>query len=292
MSTPQHPMNAPFLMGMMRLHEHKAFHDPNQLADWIQARLEQGLCWFDHADIYGDTNGEALFGNALRRRPSLARHVRIVTKAGIVPEEWDHSPFRVKHYNTSATYITRAIEAALERLGVEHIDQFLIHRPDPLMDTEATGGALDAAIAAGKIGAAGVSNFQPEQWRRLQGPMTNRLASHQLQLSLTHTDPLFDGSYDALLADHLRPMAWSPLGAGAVLGGFTGGLLKRVAHQRRTSPAQLALTWLRALPGCPLPVIGTLRPERIEELLGSDEQPMARADWFALLEQARGGRVA
>ncbi|SEO66483.1 aldo/keto reductase [Aquisalimonas asiatica] len=284
--------DTPFLLGMMRLHERPELHRPERLADWIQARLEQGLCWFDHADIYGDGAGERLFGQALRHRPALARQVRIVTKTGIVPEGRDSSPFGVKHYDTSATHVTRAIDAALDRLGVAHVDHFLIHRPDPLLDAEATGRALDDAITAGKIGAAGVSNFGPEQWRRLQGAMRNRLAGHQLQLSLARTSPLFHGDYDALLADGLQPMAWSPLGGGAALQGHTGAMLERLAGEWNSTAAAIALDWVRTLPGRPLPVIGTLRPERIDELLGSTGQPMTRATWFALLEQARGEPVA
>ena len=281
----------PFLLGMMRLHEHADLARPEPLGDWIQARLNDGLPWFDHADIYGNGAGETLFGDALRRRPYLARQVRIVTKAGIVPPQRDTQAPGVKHYNTAPGYLAAAIDSALERLGVEHIDHFLIHRPDPLMNAEATGRALDDAIAVGKIGSAGVSNFGPEQWRRLQGGMTNRLDCHQLQLSLSHTAPLFDGDYDALLADGLRPMAWSPLSGGTALEGSQGANLRHLARERGTSPAGLALAWLRTLPGAPRPVIGTLRPERIAALLDATEHPLERTTWYALLERTRGTEV-
>jgi len=59
-------IDAPFLLGMMRLHEVPELHAPGRLGDWIEARLDEGLAWFDHADIYGDGQGEALFGAALR----------------------------------------------------------------------------------------------------------------------------------------------------------------------------------------------------------------------------------
>ncbi|WP_458525366.1 aldo/keto reductase [Onishia taeanensis] len=284
--------DAPFLLGMMRLHEHEPLHRPDAMADWIEARLDQGLCWFDHADIYGDRQGETLFGQALRARPRLATRVKIVTKASIVTPGRDHSPMGVKHYDSSPAYITQAIDDALHRLGVERLEHFLLHRPDPLMDAQATARALDAAIDAGKIGAAGVSNFLPEQWRRLQHAMQHRLIGNQLKLSLAYPDPIFDGRYDALVADGLHPMAWSPLGGGIVFEDVLGESLSTIAEELSTSSAGLALAWLRALPQHPVPVIGTLRPNRIDELLTGANLNLERPTWFALLEEARSQRVA
>ncbi|MCH4562359.1 aldo/keto reductase [Halomonas sp. EGI 63088] len=282
----------PFLLGMMRLHEEPALHDPARLADWIEARLDQGLDWFDHADIYGDRQGEALFGAALGARPGLAGRVKVVTKASIITPERDASPLRVKHYDSSPGHLEQAIDASLARLGVERLDHFLLHRPDPLMDAEATGRVLDDAIAAGKIGAAGVSNYLPEQWRRLQGAMHQRLVAHQLQLSLDHPAPLFDGSFDALLADGLAPMIWSPLGGGRVLQGPARPLLLRLADEHGVTPAGLALAWLRALPGRPVPVVGSLKAERLEALATDAGLALERPSWYALLEAARGHEVA
>ncbi|MFQ3787958.1 aldo/keto reductase family oxidoreductase [Halomonas sp. A29] len=277
---------------MMRLHEVAELHPPARLADWIEARLDEGLCWFDHADIYGDTRGEALFGAALRTRPGLAARVRTVTKAGIVTPERDTSPFRVKHYDSSPEYLTRAIDDSLARLGVERLDHFLLHRPSPLMDAETTGRALDDAIDAGKIAAAGVSNFLPAQWRRLQAAMHHRLTAHQLQLSLDHTQPLFDGTFDALLEDDLVPLVWSPLGGGRVFQGPAERLLIRLAEECGITPAGLALAWLRALPGRPRPVVGSLRVERIAALHADAQAVLDRPTWYALLEAARGHEVA
>ncbi|MCG6658091.1 aldo/keto reductase [Halomonas campisalis] len=291
-------IDAPLLLGMMRLHEEPELHAPARLADWLEARLDEGLDWFDHADIYGEGQGETLFGAALRARPALASRVRVVTKTGIVTAARDRSrtlgrsSAGIKHYDSSRAHVTAAIEAALKRLGVERLDHFLIHRPDPLMDAEATGRALDDAIAAGKVGAAGVSNFLPEQWRRLQGAMQHRLASHQLQLSLAHTRPLFDGSFDALVGDGLASLAWSPLSGGRVMTGPARPALLTLAEAHGVSPAGLALAWLRALPGRPLPVIGSLKAERIRALHADADLALPRPDWFALLEAARGQEVA
>lgn len=285
-------IDVPFLLGMMRLHEQEQLQDPHALADWIEARLDQGLCWFDHADIYGDRKGETLFGEALRVRPSLVQRVHIVTKASIITPARDTSPYAVKHYDSSPEYLSAAIDGSLQRLGVERIDHFLLHRPDPLMDAAATAEALDTAIEAGKIYAVGVSNFYPEQWRRLQACMRHKLASHQLQLSLAYPEPLFDGLFDALIADGLRPMAWSPLGGGMVFEDVLGESLERLSQGFATTSSGLAMAWLRALPGNPVPVVGTLKESRIDELLSGARLRIDRPTWFALLEEARSQRVA
>lgn len=283
--------DVPFILGMMRLCDRPESENAETLADWIEARLEQGLHWFDHADIYGDQRSEKLFGQALKVRPSLRSRVRIVSKSNIVLPTRDSSPFAVKHYNTSSEYLTKAIDDALMRLGVEQIQHFLIHRPDPLMDTEPTARALDDAITAGKIGAAGVSNFLPEQWRRLQNSMQHKLGAHQLELSLAHPDALFDGQYDAIISDGISPMAWSPLGGGSVFEDVLGKALASLAEQLNSSTAGLALAWLRRIPGRPVPVIGTLNAKRIDNLLLSGNLEIDRPTWFALLEEARSHRV-
>jgi len=283
--------DVPFLLGMMRLHQAPAVHNPDQLADWIEARLEQGLHWFDHADIYGSGQGETLFGDAIRARPALAKRVNIVTKASIADDNPATGSGKVKHYNASPTYLNDAINASLARLNVERLDHFLIHRPDLLMDAEATGRALDGAIEAGKIAAAGVSNHLPNQWRRLQDAMHHRLSTNQIELSIVHTTPLFDGSFDDLCADGHAPMAWSPLAGGALMQGAISECLDKWAAELNSSSSALALAWLRTLPGSPTPVIGSVKSERISDMLNGPAT-LPREAWYELLEAARGHCVA
>lgn len=288
---PAATFDVPLLLGMMRLHETPAMHDPNLLADWIEARLEQGLHWFDHADIYGSGQGETLFGAALRARPTLARRVNVVTKASIANDNPAPGSGMVKHYNASPDYLNSAIDASLARLHVERLDHFLIHRPDVLMNAEATGRALDDAIEAGKIGAVGVSNHLPSQWRRLQSVMHHRLTANQIELSINHTSPLFDGSFDDLCMDGHAPMAWSPLAGGQLMQGAVGECLDKWATELDSTPSALALAWLRTLPNSPVPVVGSVRPERISTMLDGPTT-LPREAWYELLEAARGHCVA
>lgn len=288
---PAHTFDVPFVLGMMRLHEAPEMHQASYLADWIEARIEQGLHWFDHADIYGNGACETLFGHALNTRPGLSKRLKVVTKASIANDNPAHGSGKVKHYNASPDYLSRAIDNALNRLSVERLDHFLIHRPDLLMNAEATGRALDDAIDAGKIGAAGISNHLPSQWRRLQNAMHHPLRANQIELSISHNAPLFDGSFDDLCADGHAPMAWSPLAGGTLMQGDVGNVLNRVAREQNGTPNALALAWLRSLPSRPIPVVGSVKPERIADMLDGPET-LSRETWYELLEAARGHCVA
>ncbi|AYF35438.1 aldo/keto reductase [Vreelandella alkaliphila] len=288
---PAHTFDVPFVLGMMRLHEAPEMHQASYLADWIEARIEQGLHWFDHADIYGNGACETLFGHALNTRPGLSKRLKVVTKASIANDNPAHGSGKVKHYNASPDYLSRAIDNALNRLSVERLDHFLIHRPDLLMNAEATGRALDDAIDAGKIGAAGISNHLPSQWRRLQNAMHHPLRANQIELSISHNAPLFDGSFDDLCADGHWPMAWSPLAGGTLMQGDVGNVLNRVAREQNGTSNALALAWLRSLPGRPIPVVGSVKPERIGDMLDGPET-LSRETWYELLEAARGHCVA
>ncbi|RUR32934.1 aldo/keto reductase [Vreelandella andesensis] len=293
---PAHTFDVPFVLGMMRLHEAPEMHQTTHLADWIEARIEQGLHWFDHADIYGNGVCETLFGQALRARPNLAKRLRVVTKASIANDNpavnvGKAKHCSIKHYNASPAYLNKAIDNALERLGVERIEHFLIHRPDLLMNAETTGRVLDDAIEAGKIGAAGISNHLPSQWRRLQNAMHHPLRANQIELSISHNAPLFDGSFDDLCTDCHSPMAWSPLAGGKLMQGDVSNVLNRMATEQNSTPNALALAWLRTLPNRPTPVVGSVKQERITEMLNGPEA-LPRETWYALLEAARGHCVA
>lgn len=285
-------ITAPLVLGLMRLLDYPELASPQALAGWINACLEQGLDTFDHADIYGDSQCEALFGAALAADPALKRRVRVITKTDIVHAHQDNSPWQVKHYCAEGDYVSHAIDQALRRLQVDRIDTFLIHRPDPLADTQAMARALEAAVKAGKIGEIGVSNFLPEQWRWLQANTSLPLRCNQSELSLMATQGLFDGTHEAQLRDNLQWLAWSPLGGGRLEHCVPGKALARAQEETGLSVTALAVAWINRIPGAPVPVLGSLRPERIREALAGTREPLPRELWFSLLEAARGHEVA
>lgn len=283
--------DVPFVIAMMGLHRHDELLTAQNLVAWLEARVDQGLNWFDHADVYASGDNERRFGEALALRPELKSRVKVVTKAGLVPAQLDVSRFRVKHYNADPDYLGRAIDGALRRLQLERLDYFLLHRPDPLMDAEATARVLDDAIDAGKVGAVGVCGFLPAQWRHLQSAMRHRLAVQEMELSIARNQALFDGLWDALRFDGLQLLARSPLGGGRLFENQLGLLLGEIAKEHDASPGGIGLAWLRRLPGHPVPVVGTLREARLQALLDDAAVEIDRCSWYALLEAARAHRV-
>lgn len=284
--------DTPLILGMMRLHDHPELTQPAKLADWIAARIDEGLNVFDHADIYGGGECERLFGNALRTHPLLAERVRVITKAGIVPASQDASSWQVKHYRAEAGYLENAIDKALASLAVERIDTFLIHRPDPLLQAGEIARVLENAVAAGKVRQIGVSNFLPEQWRWLARNTGLPLACNQSQLSLSHSGPLFDGTLEAHLSDGLRWLAWSPLGGGNLAGKVPAALMDEAREETGLDETALAIAWLHQIPGSPVPVLGSMNPERIRSALRGTQSPLPRPLWYRLLESMRNTAVA
>lgn len=284
--------DTPLIAGMMRLHDHPELCQPAHLARWIEQRLDDGLDTFDHADIYGDGECERLFGKALAQSPGLRSQIRLISKAGIVPAHRDPSPWGSKHYRAEAGHVSAAIDAALGRLQVEQIDCYLIHRPDPLMDAESLVMSLERAVRAGKIRHIGVSNFLPEQWRWLKRHTGLPLVCNQSELSLSHCHALFDGTLEAHLSDGLRWLAWSPLAGGTLPRSVPDSLLQAAREATGLCETGLAIAWLRQIPGRPVPVLGSMRAERIRAALQGTRRDLPRPLWFALLEAMRGEPVA
>lgn len=281
-------LQQPLLLGMMRLLECAELATPQALLGFIERCIERGLNGFDHADIYGLGECEARFGAALRLRPALRQRLQLISKADIVPAAQDVSRWRVKHYDSSARYLTRAVEASLQRLGVEQLHGFLLHRPDPLLQVEEVARALQALVEAGKVGWIGLSNAEPLHWQVLGRELP--LRCNQIELSLAAQQAVWDGRLQALQADGLQVLAWSPLAGGR----FAPALqqeLEEVAAALQATPMQVALAWLRRLPGRPLPILGSLRESRIEEALAGAELQLDAPTWFYLAEAARGMRA-
>ncbi len=282
----------PLILGMMRLYDHPELTQPAKLADWLSARMDEGLNVFDHADIYGAGECERLFGDALRAHPALAKRARVITKAGIVPAGQDSSPWHVKHYQAEAGYLANAIDKALASLSVEQIDTFLIHRPDPLLQAEDVARVLENAVSAGKVRQIGVSNFLPEQWRWLARNTELPLVCNQSQLSIAHTGPLFDGTLEAHLTDGMRWLAWSPLGGGNLTERIPADLLDRAREETGLDETALAIAWLHQIPGSPVPVLGSMNPDRIRSAIRGAQSPLSRPLWYRLLESVRKTAVA
>lgn len=260
----------------------------------IEACLEQGITTMDQADIYGGYAAEAVLGAALKAAPDLRDKLEIVTKCDIVAPVGRYADAPVKYYDTTPEHIAKSIDTSLAEMGIEQIDLLLIHRPDPLMDHIATGGALDAAMASGKVRAVGVSNFKLHDWTLLQSAMESKLVTNQIEISLLCNEPFTNGDIAYLQERAIPPMAWSPLGGGTLFDSENSTLraeMKALGEPVGADEAAVAMAWLLAHPARILPVMGTNRIDRIKLFSKALDVPMDRPTWFRLYTLALGHEV-
>jgi predicted oxidoreductase len=284
---PDGPALSRIVAGAMRWHTVSS----DILDRLIHTSLDQNITSFDHADIYGDHNNEEIFGNMLRKNPSLRHKMQLVTKCGIKFNSMKRPATWVKHYDTTSEHIIWSAENSLKMLGTDHVELLLIHRPDPLMNPHEVADAFSLLRKEGKVLHFGVSNFTSAQFRMLQKHVPFPLVTNQLEISLSRIDPLFNGDLDTLMEFDARPMAWSPLGGLNQLPVDERALFSKAAKYN-ASYGQLWLAWLLKHPSIIFPVLGTTKPERIIEGAKSIQYNLDRQDWFDMLKWATGKDVA
>ena len=263
---------------------------PTIVEKLIRTSLDEGITTFDHADIYGDYSNERIFGDVLKAQPSLRQQMQLITKCGIrlissrFPGTW------IKHYDTTKDHIVSSIDQSLSNLGTDYIDLLLIHRPDPLMDPREIAETFGLLKENGKVRHFGVSNFTHSQFEVLQSALPFPLITNQVEISLSKTQALFDGTLDVLMKYGVCPMAWSPLGGGKLMDPQSSIWSKKNKHNATDS--QMSLAWLLKHPSNIFPVIGTTQPSRIIECAAAMDIVLDRQDWFEMLRTATGKDVA
>ena len=282
--------------GMWRLTEDPEGTGTKRVREKIDACLEAGITTFDHADIYGGYTCEGLFGKALAEAPDLRDQMEIVTKCGIrypCPEMPD---IEEKHYDATADMIEQCVDRSLSELQTDRIDLLLIHRPDWLTSAEDTALGLRRVMKAGKVLSVGVSNYTTHQYALLECFLGQPPATNQVELSLLHMDPIYDGTLDQCQVAGVRPMAWSPLAGGRLFGEDPAAvrtleMLTQIGAEYGVTPEQVALAWVTMLPSGPQVVIGTNQLDRIKDAAQSAELQLTRTQWYQLWAAAQGRKV-
>jgi aryl-alcohol dehydrogenase-like predicted oxidoreductase len=259
-----------------------------QLAETIRAALDAGVTLFDTADAYGpgEEKGAEAQGENERLIASLLDElgvrdqVLLATKGGHVRTAgggWDT--------DSSDAHLKDAVDASLQRLGVEQITLWQHHRPDPNVPYDDVIGTLKEIAASGKVRMIGLSNADPDQIRAAHKVLGEALVSVQNQFS-----PAFRGSLPEIgICDQLGLafLPWSPLGG---LGDAKHLADKHpafaeVAATRGVSPQQVALAWELAQSPVVIPIPGAKRPESIRDSAAAVDLELT-AEELELLDQS------
>ena len=263
-----------------------------KVADLIVNSIEFGINTFDNADIYGGYTTEELFGNGLAESGIERERIKIISKFGIMYPS-DKLPINIKHYNYSKDHIIKSVENSLKNLKTDYIDCVLLHRPSPLMNINDISDTINKLLKSGKIKSFGVSNFSAQQIQMFEDKI--KIDCNQIQCSLNHLEPIYDGTLEYMQTKNIKPMAWKPLGDYYVKDNDQNNRIrkkvKKFTKKYNCSETQILLAWLIKHPSNIIPVVGTTKIDRLKESIDSIITDIELVDWFEILEASEGKRV-
>jgi aryl-alcohol dehydrogenase-like predicted oxidoreductase len=271
--------------------------DADATARVVEAALDAGINFFDTADIYGGTKSEEYLGRALGTRRSEAV---IATKFGMPVDE--------KRSGAKPEYVRQAAEESLRRLGIDQIDLYQLHRPDPETPIGDTLAALDELVKAGKVREIGCSNFSVEQLREARDAVragAARFVSVQNEFSLLHREPELD-VLEECKREGLAFLPYFPLASGLLSGKYRrdqplpagsriepGGRFAKLLTERNFDIVEslvqfatarghtlleLAISWLLAPPVVASVIAGATSPEQVKSNAAAAEWRLSEAE--------------
>ncbi|MFG2801338.1 L-glyceraldehyde 3-phosphate reductase [Streptomyces pseudovenezuelae] len=263
----------------------------------LRRAFDLGVTHFDLANNYGPPPGaaESAFGEALKADLAAYRDELIIsTKAGYLMWPGPYGEWG------SRKYLLSSLDQSLTRMGLDYVDIFYSHRPDPDTPLEETMGALHTAVQQGKALYVGISNYSAEQTReaaRILGELGTPLLIHQPRYSMLDRRPEDGGLLDALDELQVGSIVFSPLEQGLLTGRYLDGIpedsraasdspflnsdavtedlvqqlreLNEVAEGRGQTLAQLALAWVLRGGRVTSALVGASSPKQIEDSVGT-----------------------
>jgi aryl-alcohol dehydrogenase-like predicted oxidoreductase len=267
--------------------------DADGTAAVVGAALDEGITFFDCADVYGGGQSEGFLGRALGSRRDEAV---VATKFGIdLPGVLDGG--------ASPAYVRSAITDSLRRLGMGHVDLYYLHRPDEKTPIGDTLGAMNELVSEGLVREIACSNLTAEQMieadtvARDQG--VARFVTTQVEYSLVHREPQTNGVLDACRRTEMALVPYYPLASGLLTGKVRRGQtpegrltmeryqhyltdenfdlverLEAVASQLDRTLLELAFGWLLAQPEIPSVIAGATKPEQVRSNAAAAARPL------------------
>jgi L-glyceraldehyde 3-phosphate reductase len=271
----------------------------------LRRAFDLGITHFDLANNYGPPPGSAEenFGRALRADLGAWRdELMISTKAGYLMWPGPYGEWG------SRKYLLSSLDQSLKRMGLDYVDIFYSHRPDPDTPLEETMSALDSAVRAGKAIYAGISNYNPEQTARaveILRKLGTPCLIHQMKYSM-FVRTAEDGLLESLAAEGVGGIAFSPLAQGLLTDRYLAGVpqgsraskpgtflkktdvtearlgqiraLAEIARQRGQTLAQMSLAWVLRHGVMASALVGASRVEQIEQCCGALKNVAFAAD--------------
>ena len=264
----------------------------------IRQAVDRGVTFFDTAEVYGPFTNEEIVGEALR---PVRDRVVIATKFGFAI---DAKAGKSVGMDSRPAHIRGVCDASLKRLGIEVIDLLYQHRVDPNVPIEEVAGTVKELIAEGKVRHFGLSEPGAQTVRRAHA--VQPVTALQNEYSLWTRGPETNGILETCEELGIGLVAYSPLGKGFLTGAMTKDtkigdkdfrknlprftpeamaknqalvdLLKRIADEKKATPAQIALAWLLAQKPWIVPIPGTTKLLRLEENIGAANVNLTAAD--------------
>ncbi len=287
------------IMGNMRLTQ-LSITEAEKL---IRTAMDEGINFFDHADIYGRGECEKIFSEAVQMSPSIREKMILQSKCGIITPEG--------YFDFSREHVIMSVNGILKRLKTEYLDILLLHRPDPLMDPAEVAEAFEELHASGKVKYFGVSNHNPAQIELLQKYIPYKLVVNQLQFGIAHT-PMIDSGIalnmkidqsinrDSSILEYCRlhditMQAWSPFQHGFFEGSFLGDLerfpelnrsMDQIAEKYGVTNTAIAVAWITRHPANIQVVLGTTNPARMKDACKGADLRMTREEWYQIYKAA------
>ena len=264
---------------------------------YILACVEQGLNFFDHADIYGGGRCEEIFGQVLAKHSNLREKIFLQSKCGIVPG---------KMYDLSKAYLLESVEGILKRLHTDYLDMLLLHRPDALIEPEEVAEAFDTLQSQGKVKHFGVSNQNSMQMQLLQKYMHQPILVNQLQFSVPVSNMISAGmevnmttegaiNRDGSVLDYCRLnditiQAWSPFQKPNWGGIFLESedyaelnqALEEIAYAYGVTKTTIAAAWILRHPAHMQVIAGSMKQSRMAEIAKAVDIKLTREEWYKI----------